>query len=397
MPAARRPSESHARRPRVTIASRIWDPEPAAASFRLSALTRGLREAGAATRVLTASPPRDARIDDHPGTKVSRAPVLRDADGYLRGYVPYMSFDVPLAARLMADPAPDVYVVEPPPTTGLVVRAVAAMRRRPYVAYVPDIWSDAATSTGAPDVVVDALRRAESTVLAGAARTIAVSDAVAARAEELGAKDVVVVRGGADTDTFTPDGPGPDDADDRPYLLYAGTASEWQGADVFLRAMPRVLERVPDARLVFLGQGSSWPELERLAGGFPHRTVDLRPLVPPAEAARWQRGATAALVSIRPGIGYDLAYPTKAYAAWASGVPVIYSGPGPARDDIGRDGLGWAVEHDAGAVAEAMIAALTQETAPDDAARLAGWVAENASSAAAGRAAAGVVLGAIGR
>ncbi|MGO1174159.1 MAG: glycosyltransferase, partial [Actinomycetaceae bacterium] len=188
----------------------------------------------------------------------------------------------------------------------------------------------------------------------------------------------------------------PDDADDRPYLLYAGTASEWQGADVFLRAMPRVLERVPDARLVFLGQGSSWPELERLAGGFPHRTVDLRPLVPPAEAARWQRGATAALVSIRPGIGYDLAYPTKAYAAWASGVPVIYAGPGPARDDIAASGLGWAVDHDAGAVAEAMIAALTREPAPDDAARLAGWVAENASSAAAGRAAAEVVMGAIG-
>ncbi|MGC5628511.1 glycosyltransferase [Georgenia sp. Z1344] len=383
------------RRPRVTIASRIWSPEPAAASFRLAALARGLREAGAATRVLTARPPADATIDDHPGTRVSRAPVLRDADGYLRGYVPYLSFDVPLSARLLRDPAPDVYVVEPPPTTGLVVRAVAAIRRRPYVAYVPDIWSDAATSTGAPGAVVEVLRRAESAVLAGAAATIAVSDDVAARAEELGARGVVVVRGGADTETFTPAGPMPDDDDPRPYLLYAGTASEWQGADVFLRALPRVLEQVPDARVVVLGQGSAWPELERLAARLPSGAVELRGLVGQAEAARWQRGARAALVSIRPGIGYDLAYPTKAYAAWASGVPVIYAGPGPARADIAESRLGWAVEHDADDVARAMVAALTGERGPGDAARLAGWVAENASSSAAGRAAADVALGAI--
>jgi glycosyltransferase involved in cell wall biosynthesis len=384
----------------VTIASRIWDPEPAAASFRLSALASGLRAAGAATRVLTARPPADAVIDDPPGTSISRAPVLRDSEGYLRGYVPYMSFDVPLAHRLLKDPAPDVYVVEPPPTTGLVVRAVAAARRRPYVAYVPDVWSDAAAATGAPAPVVAALAKVESAVLRGAARAIAVSDQVAARAEELGARDVVVVRGGADTETFTPLGPGapgPDDPGGRPYLLYAGTASEWQGADVFLRALPVVLECVPDARVVFIGQGSAWPELTRLAANLPDGAVDLKGLVPRREAARWQRGAVAALVAIRPGIGYDLAYPTKAYAAWASGVPVVYAGPGPARDDIAAHDLGWVADHDPASVAEQMVAALTTPVEDGRAQRVSAWVADNASAAAAGRAAADVVLSAVRR
>ncbi len=52
---------------------------------------------------------------------------------------------------------------------------------------------------------------------------------------------------------------------DGPFLLYAGTASEWQGAEIFAQAMPRVLEQLPGAKLVYLGQGSSWPALRALA------------------------------------------------------------------------------------------------------------------------------------
>ena len=75
---------------------------------------------------------------------------------------------------------------------------------------------------------------------------------------------VLVAENGIDTDVFTPDGDRHPEAPTAPYLVYAGTASEWQGAEVFAEAMPRVLAEVPTARLVFLGQGSSWPRLERL-------------------------------------------------------------------------------------------------------------------------------------
>lgn len=393
----------------MTLVSRIYAPEPAAASYRLAALVDGLSRAGAAVRVLTATPPHGMTVADPPGVRVSRAPVLRDRTGYLRGYVPYMSFDLPALVRMLRDPRPDVYVCEPPPTTGAVLRLAAALRRRPYVYYAADIWGDATAGTGAPRAVVAAVRALERWAMTGAARVIAVSEAVATRLNELGVRHVTVVRNGIDTGVFTPEEPDEDidvapagdaavAADDvdgvrrsRPYVLYAGTASEWQGSDVFLRALPRVLAEVPGARLVMLGHGSDWERLGEIAAALPPGAVELRSPVPPQEAATWQRGAVAALASVRPGAGYDLAYPTKTYAAWASGTPVIYAGPGAARADIETYDLGWAVEHDAGAVARAMIEAFTGARV-FEAQRLAAWAREHVSAEAAGQRAADVVL-----
>ncbi|MFW6187063.1 MAG: glycosyltransferase WbuB, partial [Actinomycetota bacterium] len=87
--------------------------------------------------------------------------------------------------------------------------------------------------------------------------------------------------------------------------------------------------------------------------------------------------------------------PTKIYAAAACGTPVVYAGAGVAADLVEDNGLGAAVDHDADAVADAMIAALDRRLDPARAgqndrarARRAGWAAEHASLAASGRLAA---------
>jgi len=389
----------------VLLATRIYEPEAAAASFRLRALVRGLSERGAAVEVLTARPPRGLLPADD-GGRVRRWPVLRDRAGYVRGYLPYLSFDLPLALRLLAARRPDVVVVEPPPTTGAVVRSVTMLRSAlgrhlPYVYYAADVWSDAAASTGAPAAVVGVLRALERYALRGARDVIAVSEGVAERVRELAeGHSVTVVPNGVDTDTFSLEDPGNlvedsslvPDPTDGPFLLYAGTASEWQGAEIFARAMRQVVLHEPTARLVFLGQGSSWPALAQAASELRPGAIEVRPLVPARVAARWHRAAAAALVSVRPGLGYDFAYPTKVLAALACGTPVVYAGPGPAARDLLEHGLGDAVAYDVDAVARAMLRALRAE--PDDAARRrrAGWVLANRSLAATGAAAAAVVL-----
>ncbi|HLT85221.1 MAG TPA: glycosyltransferase family 4 protein [Phototrophicaceae bacterium] len=380
---------------RVVVATRIFAPEPAAASFRLAALTRGLAALGARVRVLTTTPPPDMAASSDVPARVERWPVLRDAEGYVRGYVQYLSFDLPLLLRLLRTPRPDVVVCEPPPTTGAVVRAVSALRRVPYVYYAPDLWADAAESAGMPGPVVRGLRAVESWAMAGAARVLAVSAPVAARLAELGVERVEVVPNGVDTDVFTPDGPG-QDGDGRPYLLYAGTASEWQGADIFLRALPRVLAEVPEARLVYLGQGSDWHRLRSLAGELPPGSVEFHPRGPAETAARWQRGAAACLASIVPGRGYDLAYPTKIHASLACGTPVVFAGVGAAVEEIRRERLGWAVDYDVDATASAMIGALRAPRSPAASGRLAQWVRDHRSATATGRLAATVVTAAAG-
>jgi len=410
----------------VLLATRIHLPEAAAASFRLDSVEKALVADGMAVRVLTSRAPADApRGEPDPeGVEVSRWPVLRDSSGYLRGYVPYLSFDLPLALRLLMAPRPEAILVEPPPTTGAVVRVVAALRAIPYVWYAADVWSAATASTGAADIVVRAVEKLEAFAVGGAARVIAVNDGVAQSVAELvnaapddesWAQRIRVVPNGIDTTVFDAHGPTPSEQDrariglNGPYFVYAGTASEWQGADVFVHALAQVRRTHPKAQLLFLGRGTAWQEITQAASQLPAGpdgapAVIMHPAVPAAEAAVWQRGAAAALVSIKPGQGYDFAYPTKVLSALGCGTPVLFAGRGPVSADVRDFDLGWAAEHDAAAVAEAMCTALDTYDAeiasgarPTTAQRFHDWVEDHRSLRATGQSAARVVQEAAGR
>ena len=410
----------------VLLATRIHLPEAAAASFRLDSVEKALVADGMAVRVLTSRAPADAPQGepDPEGVEVSRWPVLRDSSGYLRGYVPYLSFDLPLALRLLMAPRPEAILVEPPPTTGAVVRVVAALRAIPYVWYAADVWSAAAASTGAADIVVRAVEKLEAFAVGGATRVIAVNDGVAQSVAELvnaapddesWAQRIRIVPNGIDTTVFDAHGPTPSEQDrariglNGPYFVYAGTASEWQGADVFVHALAQVRRTHPKAQLLFLGRGTAWQEITQAASQLPAGpdgapAVIMHPAVPAAEAAVWQRGAAAALVSIKPGQGYDFSYPTKVLSALGCGTPVLFAGRGPVSADVRDFDLGWAAEHDAAAVAEAMCTALDTYDAeiasgarPTTAQRFHDWVEDHRSLRATGQSAARVVQEAAGR
>ena len=416
MPAQResREHESRARlrpcvetRGHVLIATRIHMPEAAAASFRIQAVERALVARHVPVEALTSAPAKDEKVKEERGVRVSRWPVLRDKSGYLRGYLPYLSFDIPLFFRLLFHRRPRVVLVEPPPTTGLVARAALSFRSIPYIWYAPDIWSDAAEATGAPRIVKKVVRWMESFTLSGARSVIAINEEIAERIRALGAKDVRLVPNGIDTATFTQKGPTPT-ADERAragvggtYFLYAGTASEWQGAEVFLEALRSVRRTHPQAQIVFLGQGSAWPMLKEMASRI-HKGPDGRtpvvfiPTLPPAQAASWHRGALASLVSIKTGIGYDFAYPTKVLAALSCGCPVLYAGAGPARDDITANDCGSALAYDPKEIAQAMLLALEDTRSSrwneEEKNRLHRWVEEKRSIRVTGEKAAMILL-----
>src|SRR5699024_4775523 len=130
----------------------------------------------------------------------------------------------------------------------------------------------------------------ERRVMRAASRVLATSHGVVARVRALGA-DATAVGNGVDTAVFCPDGEVAEY--DRPYLVYTGTASEVHGADVFTRAMGRVVAERPDAALVFVGQGSDVAAMRRQADELAPGAVTFHPRVPPEEVARWIRGARA--------------------------------------------------------------------------------------------------------
>lgn len=380
------------------IVSRIHLPEASAASFRLDAVEKALVNAGQQIRVLTAKVPKSYSISEP--SHIRRVPVIRDKDGYIKGYVPYMSFDIQAFFNVLFGPKPHVILVEPPPTTGFMMRLACGVRRIPYVWYGADVWSDAAESTGAPKPVVSVVRFMEKTAVRGAAACIAVSEGVAERLHAFGASQVEVIPNGADTDVFNLAAQ-PFSCEElssygvkQPYAIYAGTASQWQGAEIFAQAFSDYWKQAQQHQLVFIGRGDSLPAIreiaEELASYARAHGVDYEPLLvfdsfPPAEAAKWQRGAQVALVSIQPGIGYDFAYPTKVLTALACGTPVLYAGVGPAITDIQANELGLVAEFSPEAIAEQLQVAFDTPGTEAEAQKRFGWVQANKSMKETGR------------
>ena len=100
-------------------------------------------------------------------------------------------------------------------------------------------------------------------------------------------------------------------------------------------------------------------------------------------------------MSIKPGQGYDFAYPTKVLSALACATPVIYAGLGPVVKEVRSQDLGWAVDYHVDDVAQAMLAALERAQSPQTPKwrqQLRKWVVENRSQRAAADAVARVIV-----
>ena len=369
---------------RIVIASRIFGPEVSAASAILRIWAEEFRDRGCEVVILTAKPPRGSVIDDPPGIDVRRAPVKRDRQQYVRGYLSYMSFDIPLAFRLLFSRRADLYIVEPPPTTVAVVRVLGALRRTPYVVRAADYWTEAAELVTSNRFVIGTLRRLEAWGLRGARTLFAAHQPLIDRFRAVGILTPAVPIGfGADTKDFRYDG---QPAPEPPVFVYGGTYSEWHGARIFVDAMPAVLAAHPGARLEFYGNGEDREVLlarSRELGITD--AVEFHGPIPAAALSPLLAGATASVASLAPVPPNDYALATKVYSSLAAGCPVIYAGRGPTvefLDDAGHPLAGVAVGYEVDATAAAMIAAADSPLPPAARAELAEWSAREFSLAA---------------
>lgn len=385
------------RRGFVRIVSRIYVPEAAAASFRLAGVAQALRDKGVEVEVVTTTAPPGVAADEQ--GRVRRFPVLRDKEGYVRGYLQYLSFDVPAFFRVLFSPRAAMTLVEPPPTTGFFMRIAQRILGVPYVYYLPDLWG-AASASFAPKFVVTAVKALESFAIQGAAAVIAVNEEIAETARTMGAKSVYLIPNGIDTDTFTDEVKPLSRAErdsvglaDAPYFIYTGTASEWQGASIFISALAQVIDKIPH-HLVFLGKGSDWDLLkEQAARPELKGRVHVLQTLPPEETARWIAGAEAGLVSIKAGAGYDHAYPTKVLSTLACGTPVIYAGPGPARSDIVANSLGFCTDYSVSGISKVFSDFDAEKSTLESREKRRQWVVTNRSLRASSRAVAKVLAG----
>jgi glycosyltransferase involved in cell wall biosynthesis len=362
---------------RVVIATRIFGPEVSAASAILRTWAEEFRDRGFEVTILTARPPAGAVIDDPPGIEVRRARVKRDRQQYVRGYLSYMSFDIPLAFRLLFSKRADLYIVEPPPTTVAVVRVIAALRRTPYVVRAADYWTEAAELVTTSPFVIGPLRRIEAWGLMGAKMLFAAHQPLLDRFRAVGiTAPALPINFGADTRAFEYHGEAPPDP---PLFVYAGTYSEWHGAGIFVDAMVEVIRQYPGARLEFYGNGEDREALRARAKRLGvDDAVAFHGPIPPADLSKVLSRATVSVASLAPVAANEYVLATKVYSALASGCPVIFTGVGPTLgflNDSRHPRAGVAVAYDVEATTSAMLQAAASPMQPAERAELATWSA----------------------
>ena len=364
---------------RFLIVSRIYRPEPSAASFFLGGVADALTSAGHEVEVLTAKP-LPGQGEGSRGERIRTFPVLRDASGYVRGYVQYMSFDIPLAFRLLFAKRPAAVFVEPPPTTGAVVRVVCAIRRIPYVYDAADIWSDAAGHATSSGLVVRVLRWLETFAMRGAASMVTISQGVVDRVRALGVRSPIAVTGfGADIEVF-----GYEDREIERTFIYAGTYTPLHGAEVLVDAFAEFSRTHPGYRLRFIGNSTEQESMRQRAENLGvGAAVEFAEAVPAEELRPQLASALASLATLRPGGGYEYAFTSKAYSSLATGCPVIFAGPGPTAPFIERAAaeapVGVAVDYSPAAIAEAMRNIADHPRTPAQRRQVAAWTAAHHS------------------
>lgn len=120
----------------------------------------------------------------------------------------------------------------------------------------------------------------------------------------------------------------------RPTILYVGRLKRYKSVDVIIRALPAVLQRVPDARLAVVGSGDNREELARLARGMGlGDRVTFTGFVSSAEKVDWMRRSHV-IVNPSPREGWGLTN----IEANACGTPAVASDADGLRDSV-RDGV----------------------------------------------------------
>ncbi|AOZ72305.1 hypothetical protein BK816_02480 [Boudabousia tangfeifanii] len=376
----------------ILIVSRIFWPEPGAASGRLASLAKGLVLAGESVRVLTTKYQDAARKETKDGYQIRRFPVHRNQDGYVRGYVDYLSFDLPLAWRFWQQSRVDWVISEPPPTTGFVAGLLSKLSRRKFAYYAADLWSVAVEEAKAPKIVQWGVKFLENTALACADEVFCVSEQVKERLPKRFQNKATVVGFGVDTEIFHPptnldliEGEAkPVDPNAAVNFLYAGTASEVHGARVFVDVWPQIKAELPNATLTFVGQGTDYEYFQAKAEADP--SIQVHGRVDQTEIVRRLGESQVALASVAPG-NYQFAVPTKIYSALAVGTPVVYLGPDNIQGALDQQDFGVRVGHYENqtqtemqnAVAAAMLA-VAQKERGTEVAQAPSWVEQHVSA-----------------
>jgi glycosyltransferase involved in cell wall biosynthesis len=295
--------------------------------------------------------------EEYQGVRVLRAKVLcGTARSYLRRILSWISFMV--TSTWTALRVPDVDVVmgtTPPIPQALSAWLVAALRRKPLLLEVRDLWPEFAIDIGLlkNPLLIWAARRLEMFLYARASHLLVNSPAYREYLLSKGISEhkISFIANGVEPDLFASACEGPTvengglairrelSLEDKFLVAYAGAIGMANDLGTVLQAADHLRDR-DDIHFLIVGDGKERKALEQMHRQLRLTNVTFAGSRPKSEVPRYLVASDACLATLRDIPMFRTTYPNKVFDYMAAARPIILGIDGVIRDVVEAAGGG---------------------------------------------------------
>jgi glycosyltransferase involved in cell wall biosynthesis len=351
---------------KILFVSHYYPPEVNAPANRVHEHARLWAKGGHAVTVITGVPnhPRGELFPGYAnrwqqeewrdGVRVLRTWMYLTAnEGFARRTANYVLFSLTAILASFRAERPDVVVATSPQFfCGLAGAVIAALKRRPFVLEVRDLWPESIVALGQlrrGSLAVRALEWLERALYRRARGIVVVTRAFARHivGKGISASRIAVVYNGIDGELWRP-------RPSAPALLarhgiggsfrvgYVGTLGLAHGLGHALDAAERL---GPDVHFVFVGDGADRARVESEARRRGLANAHFVGLVPRSEVPEWLASLDVLLVMLRDLPVFQTVIPSKLFEFLAMERPVVLAAPrGEVREMVERADVALAIE-----------------------------------------------------
>lgn len=273
-------------------------------------------------------------------------------EGFARRVLDYMSFMLSAFIASLFVRRVDVVVgTSPQFFTAVAAWAVGAVKRRPYVFELRDMWPESIKAVGAMQnsAAIRWLEKLEMFLYRRAARIVSVTNSFKDTLVRRGINGdkIDVITNGVDISRFTPR---PKDAELQAQLGlqgcfvagYIGTHGMAHALETLLAAMQQLQDDPQGARvrLLLLGDGARKAQLQEDAARMGLRNVVFVDTVPKDQVARYWSLLDVSVIHLRQTELFTTVIPSKLFECMGMGIPVLHGVAGESAGIVQREGVG---------------------------------------------------------
>lgn len=277
-------------------------------------------------------------------------------EGIAKRILDYLSFMVTAFLASMFVRRVDIIVgTSPQFFTACAAYAVGAVKRKPWIFELRDIWPESIRAVGAMKKkrLLDLLERLELFLYRKAAAVVSVTNAFKQNLVDRGIdpSKIFVVTNGVDTSRFTPTCKDQKlladlDLDDAFVAGYIGTHGMAHGLDTVIDAAKALAdsERAARIRIVMLGDGAHRQRLEDRAKGEGLNNILFINSVPKDQVTRYWSILDVSIIHLRKSELFTTVIPSKMFECMGMAIPILHGVEGESADIVMKHQIGLTFE-----------------------------------------------------